>query len=183
MSIKRTEIRVDAREKLNGEAKYIRDEQVENLIYGTTVRSTIANGLIKDIIFDKSFDWSKITIVTYKDVYFNHVSFLETDMPFLAEKEVKYLGESILLLASEDRELLKTAKEKIKIIYEELPAIFDLSESENSPVKIYKDNNVIKEIKINKGSIETAKKEAKNIVKIVAETGFQEHLYVSQIAA
>ncbi len=178
MSIKRSELRVDAREKLNGEAKYIRDEKFENMIYGTTVRSAISNGNIKDIIFLPDFDWDNITVVTAKDVFYNQVAFLEFDMPFLAENVVRYVGEPIVLLASDDKEKLAEAKKHIKIVYEELPCIIDLMLSENSDIKLYKNNNIFKEIKIEKGDLNQAKQEAKHVIKIETETGFQEHLYL-----
>lgn len=178
MSIKRSELRVDAKEKLNGEAKYVRDEKIPNMIYGTTVRSSISNGIIKDIKFSENFNWEGITTITAKDVQFNKVSFLELDMPFLAEKFVRYIGEPIVLLASSDKEKLTEAKQNIYIEYEELPAIIDLMESENSSIKLYKENNIFKEIKIGKGDLDSAIAEAKHIISIETETGFQEHLYL-----
>ena len=135
MAIKRSELRVDAVEKLNGETKYIRDERIEGLIFGTTIRSKISHGKIKSITFDKNFDWTSFTIVDYKDIPFNHVAFLELDMPFLVEDTVKYLGEPILLLANENKDLLKLAHNHINIEYDEYPSLFDIRKSENSDRK------------------------------------------------
>lgn len=178
MAIKRSELRVDAVEKLNGETKYIRDERIDGLIFGTTIRSKISHGKIKSITFDKNFDWTSFTIVDYKDIPFNHVAFLELDMPFLVEDTVKYLGEPIILLANENKDLLKLAHNHIDIEYDEYPSLFDIRKSENSEIKIYKENNVIKDIRINKGNIEEAKNISAKTIKISTETGFQEHLYL-----
>ncbi len=178
MGIKRSELRVDAVEKLNGEAKYIRDEKIENLIFGTTIRSSISHGNIKSIKFDDNFDWKEFTIIDYRDIPFNHVAFLEFDMPFLVEKTVKYLGEPILLIANKNKDMLKIAHKHIFIEYEELPAVYNIRESENSEAKIYKENNIIKEIHINKGNIEVAKKNSTKVIKLSTKTGFQEHLYL-----
>jgi len=178
MGIKRNELRVDAVEKINGETKYIRDEKIENLMFGTTIRSSISHGNIKSIKFDEQFDWNEFIVVDYKDIPFNRVAFLEFDMPFLVENRVKYLGEPILLLACENKEMLKKANDHIFIEYEELPAIFNMRESEDSEVKIYKNNNVIKEINIKKGNIEEAKQNSTRVIKLSTKTGFQEHLYL-----
>ncbi len=178
MGINRSEIRVDAVEKLNGEAKYIRDEKIDNLLFGTTIRSTISHGIIKSITFDKSINWNEFTIVDYNDIPFNHVAFLEFDMPFLVEKKTKYLGEPILLIAHKDKEILKSLANFIYIEYEELPSAFDLRQSENSNTNIYNNNNIIKEINIKKGSISKAKENSDKIIKFNTETGFQEHLYL-----
>lgn len=178
MGIKRSEIRVDALEKLNGKAKYIRDEKIEGLIYGITIRSTIPHGYIKSITFDDSINWDEFTIVSYKDIPYNRVAFLEFDMPFLVEDLVKYYGEPILLLAHEDKEKLKDIINYIKIEYLPLPALLDFKKAENSDIKVYKDNNIIKEININKGNILEAKQQAYKTIKISTFTGYQEHLYL-----
>ncbi len=45
--------RLDVKEKLNGSLRYIEDIKFENLHYARTLRSTVAKGIIKSIIYPK----------------------------------------------------------------------------------------------------------------------------------
>ncbi len=143
-----------------------------------TIRSPHPHARINRIQFDPRFDWAPIVRVTARDIPNNIVAMLEKDMPFLAEDVVRYVGEPVVLLAAADKMLLREAAEHVLIDYTPLPAVFDMLASENSPVRIYGDHNVFKEILITQGDLETARKASDNIVEIETETGFQEHLYL-----
>ncbi len=172
------DFRVDAREKLSGQLPYIRDEKIPGLWYGTTVRSPHPRARIKKIQFDPQFHWQSVVTVTAADVPNNYVAMLENDMPFLAEKIVNYVGEPVVLIAAPDKELAEEARKYVKIDYEPLPHVLDMLKSENSGVHIFGENNLFKEIHIEKGDLEKAKAAADAVVVIEARTGFQEHLYL-----
>jgi CO/xanthine dehydrogenase Mo-binding subunit len=178
MSTQKQDQRVDAADKIRGDALYIKDEKIPGLWYGATVRCPHPRAKILNILFNQSFDWHRIAIVTAKDIPNNYVAMLEKDMPFLAEDVANYFGEPIVLLAAEDKKDIEKAKQNIKIDYKILPAVFDMQESETSNVKIFHDNNLFKEILIRQGSLSRAKREADHVVEIETNTGFQEHLYL-----
>jgi CO/xanthine dehydrogenase Mo-binding subunit len=146
--------------------------------YGTTVRSPHAHARILSIEFDRNFDWHRVVTLTAADVPVNYVAMLEKDMPFLADKIVRYVGEPVVLIAGSNKEIINQAKRHVKVSYLTLPAIFNMLESENNTITIYGDTNVFKEIVITRGSPEKAREEADNIIKIESKTGFQEHLYL-----
>lgn len=172
------ELRVDAPAKLQGKSRYIRDEKIPGMWYGTTVRSTHPHAKIKSINFNKEFDWDSIVVISAKDIPVNFVAMLENDMPFLADKIVRYVGEPILLIAAPTKNLADIAKEYVEIDYGILPHNFDMLKSEIGDVKIFKDNNLFKEILIEKGDLKEAEKKSDKIIEIEVSTGFQEHLYL-----
>lgn len=172
------DFRVDAADKLCGRTRYIRDEKIPDLWYGGTIRCPFPRAKIGKIKFDPAFDWSKVVIVTAQDIPNNYIVMLENDMPFLADKIANYAGEPIVLIAAADSETLVRAKEYVVIEYEELPALLGVLQSETSDIKIYKENNVFKDILIENGDIERAKNEAAHTIKIEVRTGFQEQLYL-----
>jgi len=172
------DIRVDAAGKLTAETRFIRDIRIPGMWYGTTIRSPHPHARIKQIIFDPVFEWQSVVRVTAADIPNNYVAMLEKDMPFLADKVVRYVGEPVVLLAAADRDLLREAARRVLIEYEPLPAVFDMLASENSPVRIFGDNNIFKEILITKGNLDEAQKSSDVVVEIETETGFQEHLYL-----
>ncbi len=172
------EFRVDAAEKLSGATSYIRDEQIPGLWYGTTVRSPHPRARIREIHLDPHFDWNTVTIVTAQDIPNNYVAMLENDMPFLAEKVVNYVGEPVALIAAPTRAEAEEAKKHLRVDYEPLPAILDMLEAEKSSIKLFGENNLFKEIVIEKGNLETAREKAAAVVELEARTGYQEHLYL-----
>jgi len=175
---KQSDARRDAPAKLDGSLRFIRDIKIDGKWFGTTVRSPHAHAIISDITFDPAFDWTSVTTVTETEIPVNYVAMLENDMPFLADKVVKYIGEPVVLIAGKDEQLVRQAKIYINITYEPLPAVFKMLESENNKVKIFKDNNVFKEICITKGQLDNVVNSADHVIELESETGFQEHLYM-----
>jgi len=178
MSLNPKERRVDAPAKLQGKSRYIRDEKILGMWYGTTVRSIHPHAKIKSITYKKEYDWKSVVVVSSKDIPVNYVAMLEKDMPFLADGKVRYVGEPIILIAAPCKEKAEAAKDFVKIEYEIIPHNFDMLKSENGDVLIFKDHNVFKDILIEKGDLKEAEKNSDKIVEIEVNTGFQEHLYL-----
>ncbi len=172
------DFRVDASEKLRGQTRYIADEKIPGLWYGGTVRSPHPRAQILNIHFDPQFDWQSVVVVTAKEIPNNYVAMLENDMPFLAENIVNYVGEPVVLIAAPDKEKLYQALERVKIDYEPLPHVFNMLESETCDIHIFGEDNIFKEILIEKGDLKSAKQQIYQEIEIETRTGFQEHLYL-----
>ena len=132
-----SDIRIDAPGKISGVTRYIRDEKITGMWYGTTVRSPHAHARILTIEFDPAFDWNRVVTITAEDVAVNYVAMLEKDMPFLADKIVRYVGEPVVLIAAPDIKTVNQAKEHVNVTYQPLPSIFNMLESENNHINIY----------------------------------------------
>ncbi len=172
-------VRREGREKVTGRAQYVDDLLFPDMLYGKTIRSTIAHGVIREIKFDPAFDWSRIVVADYRDIPGkNAVALIEYDQPLLVEKKVRHQQEPILLLAAEDRELLEEAANHIEILYDELPAILNVEDALAGKQLVYGENNVFKDISISKGSLEQGFAEADFIIEGKYHTGHQEHIYI-----
>ena len=56
------------------------------MLYGTTVRSSVPRGRIKNISFTGDIPWDEFTIVTAKDIPGeNYVALILNDQPYLAD--------------------------------------------------------------------------------------------------
>jgi len=171
--------RREGSDKVTGRAQYVDDLQFPDMLYGKTIRSTIAHGTIREIKFDPAFDWSRVTVADYRDIPGkNVVALIEYDQPLLVEKEVRHQQEPILLLAADDRELLEEAANKIQIFYDELPAIFTVEESLAGKQRLYGENNVFKDILISKGDLAPDFAAADFVIEGTYRTGHQEHIYI-----
>src|SRR5277367_394367 len=149
------------------------------MIFGATVRSTIARGAIETITFGEGIAWHEFTIVTAKDIPDrNVVSLIMDDQPCLADGVVNHPEEAILLLAHPDRHALATAVAAVKICYKPSPSIHTIEESERREQIIWGKDNIFKSFLMQKGDVDQAWKDAAWIVEGEYSTGAQEQLYI-----
>ena len=130
--------------KLTGKARYIDDLSLPGMIFGATVRSSIARGAIEDIKFGEGIPWHEFTIVTAKDIPGrNLVTLIVDDQPCLADGMVNHPEEPILLLAHPDRHALPAAVAAVKICYKPAPSIHSIEESERREQIIWGKDNIL----------------------------------------
>ena len=168
------EVRVDAASKIAGIEKYTRDLPIKNALIAGTVRSSKAHARIESISYDKNYDWSKVTILSAKEVKNNYVAIIKNDMPYLAGNEVNYVGEPILLIAAENEKILLEAKKHIMIEYKELAAVTTLK----AAIDRSRAEDVFEEILLENGEGNKTFSTAYEIIEDIFETGFQEHVYL-----
>jgi CO/xanthine dehydrogenase Mo-binding subunit len=155
--------------KLTGSAEYVDDVCLPGMIHGLTIRSSIPRGRIREIVYEPGVPWDECVIVTASDIPGrNIVSLINDDQPYLAEEFVNHLHEPVLLIAHQDKDLLRKARGLVRIEYEPLPAILNLDDA----------TEVIKSYQINKGDVESAWGNAAFIVEGEYSTGAQEHVYI-----
>ncbi|MCY7378355.1 MAG: xanthine dehydrogenase family protein molybdopterin-binding subunit [Gemmatimonadaceae bacterium] len=157
--------RKDGLGKATGRTKYADDIVLPGMLYGRTVRSTIARGTVRDIRF--GFDTAGFTIVDYRDIPGrNVVALIDDDQPFLVERTVNHVAEPILLLAHENRDMLLAAT--VDITYDVDEPNYDPSLSTHS----------FKDVDIVKGDVDDALARADVVVEGTYRTGHQEHVYI-----
>ena len=125
-TIGRSPERVDGADKVSGRALYLDDIQFPGQMWGRTVRSSVAHGLIKQVRFDPAFDWTQVIRVTANDIPGeNVIHLIEDDQPCLAAKMVRHCEEPIALIASDDRERLEEALRHVQLEIEPLEPVLD----------------------------------------------------------
>ncbi len=162
--------RVDARAKLRGEAKYIADTEFDNLLYAKTLRSTKAKAKIISIQLPeipKGYFIIDKTDVPGK----NRMRTVVSDHPIFADGDVQYIGQPILLVVGEDREIVYDILTKIKIVYDEETPLLTLEEAE-------KISEFFTDYHYDKGDPEKAFKSVNRIIEDEFSTGYQEHVYL-----
>ena len=102
-----------------------------------------------------------------------------------ADREVtRYMGDALVLIGAKSKEVLKKAKELVKIEYEVLEPVIDPEEAlkETTP-KIHEKGNLLFKQVLKRGDIESALKEAKYVVTNVYHTPYTEHAYLEPESA
>jgi CO/xanthine dehydrogenase Mo-binding subunit len=171
--------RKEGREKVTGQAQYIDDMTLPNMVYGATVRSRVPRGKIKKITFGPGIAWNEFVIVSAKDIPGrNYIALIVDDQPCLADEIVNHPEEPILLLAHPNRHMLPKAVDAISIEYDPLPAVFTIEESEGHREIIWGKNNTFKTYLVDKGDVDGVWEKADYIVEGEYCTGAQEQLYI-----
>ncbi|BBE29997.1 aldehyde oxidase [Tepiditoga spiralis] len=156
--------RIDNKEKISGKAKYIDDINFPSLYYASTLRSSISHGKILNIkipILPENY-----FIIDKNDIPGkNIVKIIKEDMPFLAEDEVNYIGEPILLIAGPDKEEVNKIKNAIEVSYKSLKADFEGKE-------------IIEKYSFESGDIKKTFDESDEIFERTYKTGYQEQIYL-----
>ncbi len=176
--------RKEGRKKVTGQALYVDDLTFPDMLHGVTVRSPVARGRIKEISFPGNIPWHEFTIVTAKDVPgANYVALILNDQPYLADEVVNHPEEPIVLLAHHDKHLVEEARRQVRIVIEELPAIFSLQDSLDQKEIIWGADNLFKKFLVDKGNVDDVWANADFIIEGEYETGAQEQLYIENNGA
>lgn len=171
--------RLDGYKKASGEAVYIGDMLSKSAWVCGVVRSEKASGVIRKIVFQDSFNWSKVVTITAKDLKnVNYVAMIRPDYPILADKEVIFSTQGIVLVAAPDENTLKSAMSAISVEINEVPPVLSIEESIAKKRVIFGKDNVMDEFCVSCGNTEAAFAKADRIIEGTYFTGYQEHVYL-----
>lgn len=171
--------KLEAAQKVRGEALYLDDLRVPGILHGRTVRSTVPHGRIRRVRLDPAFDWKGVVVADHKDIPGeNLVALIVDDQPLLASDVIMHAEEPILLLAHEDPERVQAALKAVEIEVEPLDAVLTVDDALARKGLVFGDDNVFKDIRITHGDVARGLEEAELIVEGVYRTGHQEQLYI-----
>ena len=123
-------VRTDAVEKVTGSAVYAEDVRLPRLVYGALVHSTHAHAKILSIDASEAMSLPGVrAVVTGRDIEMGYYGYEVHDQRVFALEKVRYLGEPVAAVAAVTPDIAREAAAKVKVEYEELPAIFDPEEA------------------------------------------------------
>ena len=176
-------IRVDAVQKARGEATYVCDMTLPDMLYAYMVRSTVSRGKIKAIHLAEMPEG--YYFISAKDIPAkgkNELWMIMKDWRCFADEYVLYYGETIGLVVGPDRTVLKDLKAQIKIDYEEMTPAVTIDDAINcvgGPFFPEKNSNVMCELFCEKGRpMDEVFAEADEIFEETIETPYQEHVHL-----
>ncbi len=175
--------RVDALERLVGEAKYASDIYLPGMLYVKFLRSPHPHAKVVriDAAGAQALPGVK-AIITAADVPDYRIHGRTTPpavpMPVLAST-ARYAGDEILAVAAVDEETAEEALELIKVEYEVLPFLLDAEEAvKPQAVKIYPEGNIVLEPAdtLNRGDVEEGFRQADVILEEKYKTHMLQHV-------
>ncbi|MEU3710882.1 xanthine dehydrogenase family protein molybdopterin-binding subunit [Streptomyces catenulae] len=121
-------LRPDGTLKVTGEFAYASDMWHEDMLWGHTLRSTVAHAEIVTLDTSEALATPGVyAVLTYDDLptEVKHYGLEVQDTPVLADGRVRHHGEPVALVAADHPETARRAAAKIKVEYAELPVVTD----------------------------------------------------------
>ncbi len=137
---------------VSGRSEFIDDRpEMTNELFVEVAYSTKARARIRKIDSKASRSLPGVAgIFTARDFHQKLWGTIFKDQPLLAEEEVNFVGEAIVIVAAESRETARRARDLIKIEYEELNPILSIDQARKSK------SFIAGERKIERGEVEKA---------------------------
>jgi CO/xanthine dehydrogenase Mo-binding subunit len=179
MTVGQSPPRVDGVAKVAGTARYVDDLTKPGLWHGATVRSHVPAGRIREIRYEPTVDWSKVVVVTAKDIPGdNIVQLIEEDQPILADGVIRHAYEPVVLVAAPDKHLLDAAVAGIEIVIDHETPILTIAEALQPAKPIFGKDNVFKRYAIKRGDLAAGFAAADRIIEGTYSVHHQEHVYI-----
>ncbi len=180
--------RIDAKDKILGIAQFVDDMKINDMIYGSALRSIYPRARVLSIDIDEALKHPDVVaIITAKDIPGNRfIGHIVKDWPALIAigEETRYLGDSVALVAAKNKQSLTEIKNLIKVTYEELKPISSpaMAMKASSP-KIHESGNILKVERVKRGNVEEAFKNSKYVLTNHYSLPFTEHAFLEPESA
>ena len=189
-SIGKSQARIDAHDKVTGQALYSGDLSDPHQLHLKILFSGRPHAIVKSINTNEAAALDGVLIVlTAADVPNNEYGLQIPDQPVLcgpgSEKpftdRVRFIGDQVAAVVAETEEIASKACALIQVEYEDLPLVLDPFEAAKEGAYLIhpdKESNQYYSYKIRKGDVEKALQESDVIVEGEYRTPVQEHVYL-----
>ncbi|MHB0970304.1 MAG: xanthine dehydrogenase molybdopterin binding subunit [Thermoanaerobaculia bacterium] len=168
-----------ARGHVSGESIFVDDvPRQPNELLVDFFWSPVARGRIRSLDLDAARQVRGVAaLFTHADLSHNRLGNIIEDEPLLAETELSFIGQPIVVIAAETRDAIEEAKKRIVIDIEELTPVLTIEEAEAQGEFIGVPRT------IQRGDAEAAIARAPQVLEGIFENGGQDQFYLESQAA
>lgn len=181
---------IDAVEKVTGSLKYGSDFKLPGMLYGKVLRSPFPHARIVsiDVTEARKLPGVKVVVTGFEEdlPIYSVAGEKYPDERLLAKDKVRYIGDEVAAVAAIDEEIAKEALKRIRIEYDELPAVFDPLEGMREGAPLVHENikrNIARTIQIRHGDIDTAFRNSDAVVEATFKTPLVHQAYLEPHSA
>jgi len=172
--------RIDGRDKVTGQARYVEDIDIPGLLHGKVLRSPHHHARILSLETEPAIKIPGIVqIITADDIPgVNGFPGYSRDEPELTPigETVKMKGAPIALVVADSPEAARAGVKAVEIQYEILPHTFDAQEALRLEApQLYSSGNQLNRYQITHGDLDQAYKDSAAIIEATYWSTFQEH--------
>lgn len=170
--------------KVTGTARYTDDYVFEGMLYGHTRRSDYPHARILSIDTSQARALpGVVAVLTHADIPGENIhGLIFDDWPCLAADKVRYLGDSISIVAAETLDIAVQAARLIKVEFDPLPVVADpISARDKNAPRVHEEwetGNLLKHIQVRHGNVEQGRAQADVIVERTYRTPTTEHAFL-----
>ena len=171
--------RYDGMQHATGLTRYVNDIKLPRMLHVKAWRSPVASARIKSVDISRAERVpGVVAVIVGKDV---PVNVFGGEQPVLADKEIRYIGQEVAVVAAETPEIARLAVGKITVELEERTPILDpLKAMEPGSAKVRPEGNLLPfdgkdHYQVRKGEVEAGFRQADTIVENYFRTAAQEH--------
>jgi selenium-dependent xanthine dehydrogenase len=180
--------KVDGYAKALGTSPFVNDMKVEDMLYGALKFSDHPRAKVFSIDVTEAEKLpGVIRVFTYKDIPGErYQGILVKDWPMMVAEgeETRCIGDVLAGVVAETEKIARKGIDRVRVNYEELDPLTEMTEAANSPVKIHETGNLLKETVISRGqSVDRAFADSAHVAEGVFETPFVEHAFLETEAS
>jgi len=171
--------RYDGMQHATGLTRYVNDIKLPRMLHVKAWRSPVASARIKRVDISRAERVpGVVAVIVGKDV---PVNVFGGEQPVLADKEIRYIGQEVAVVAAETPEIARLAVGKITVDLEERTPILDpIKAMEPGSAKVRPEGNLLPfdgkdHYQVRKGEVEAGFRQADTIVENYFRTAAQEH--------
>jgi len=171
--------RYDGMQHATGLTRYVNDIKLPRMLHVKAWRSPVASARIKRVDISRAERVpGVVAVILGKDV---PVNVFGGEQPVLADKEIRYIGQEVAVVAAETPEIARLAVGKITVDLEERTPILDpIKAMEPGSAKVRPEGNLLPfdgkdHYQVRKGDVEAGFRQADTIVENYFRTAAQEH--------
>jgi CO/xanthine dehydrogenase Mo-binding subunit len=171
--------RYDGMQHATGLTRYVNDIKLPGMLHVKAWRSPVASARIMSVDISRAQRMpGVVAVIVGKDV---PVNVFGGEQPVLADKEIRYIGQEVAVVAAETPEIARLAVGKIKVELEERTPILDpMKAMEPGSAKVRPEGNLLPfdgkdHYQVRKGDVEAGFRQADHIIENYFRTAAQEH--------
>ena len=171
--------RYDGMQHATGKTRYVGDIKLPGMLYVKAWRSPVASARIRSVDISRALKVKGVVaVIQGKDVPNNVFG---GEQPVLADKEIRYPGQEVAVVAAESVKSALEAVSKVKVVLEERQPVFDpLEAMKPGAPKMRPEGNLMTfgdqdHVRVRKGDVEAGFRQADHIVENYFRTAAQEH--------
>ncbi len=177
------QLRPDAREKVTGEAIFTDDLRFPGMLHARAKRAMVPHAILKRIDVSKARALPGVAaVLTAEDIpgEKNH-GLVIYDWPTMVGvgERIRYVGDSVAIVAAETREIASQALDLIEVEYEPQTVIRDAVQArEPDAPQLHANGNLLKHIKVRKGDMQEGFAQADVILEHIFHTQITDHAFL-----
>ena len=180
-------VRIDAIPKARGEAKYVGDYFMDDMLHASVLRTKYPRAKVLSINTEAAEALAGVeAVMTAKDIPGEvYQGYIFKDWPTMVPvgEETRYIGDAIAIVAAETRDLAIEAMNLIEVEYEELVPVVDPFEALETDYKIHEKGNLLSKTFVEIGSVKEAEKNSAHVVSERFFTPATEHAFLEPESA